>query len=284
VWPKGTKGVGLFSLVKCAVVVVPLRVFSPRDRDLFRLRRLLKTVPEGIDVVVADDSPCHDMRNLVAAHVLARRSGRYVNCFANDGAVFSIGKLRDAGVRAASTDYVLLHDVDFIAPEGIYAVIASHEFQTEALGDSIQSFCCIPVFFTSPVGWQLRLILRCGMRFGLIQSYLRSLFGLWLGRLVLGSSALLIRRSYYLELGGHSNEFIGHGAEDFEFLHRLSMLYPMGSRPLDYTIDCGTLGFEEKGFREYFSRYGRYSLEHNIVLFHLIHFQNLLLDNSLVGH
>jgi hypothetical protein len=252
-------------------LVVPLRAFSEYDRDIVRLRRLLKTTPAGVEVVVADDSPSLQVRSLVAELTNAREASKYVDFFTNEDAIFSIGRLRDAGVAASSGQFILLHDVDFNAPEYTYTSIASQDFRSQIFGSSDQDFCCIPVFFTSPAGWLLRHPTRFMLRFKFMQDYTRTLAGLWLGRLVLGSSALLIRRSHYIDAGGHSKAFNGHGGEDFEFLHRLSNAYPKGKRPTDYAFDCGPLGFEAKGFREYFSRYGQPTLAMNILLFHQWH-------------
>lgn len=252
-------------------LVIPLRVHSSRSRDIRRLRRLLKTIPVAIEVVVADDSPSVQTRNLIQKLTKSREASIYVDCFSSDGAVFSIGKLRDAGATAASGQHILLHDVDFSAPASTYILIASQKFRSKIFEKSEKAFCLIPVFFTSPAGLLLRHPTRLLLRFKYMQTYARTAAGAWLGRLVLGSSALLIRRSHYLDAGGHSKAFKGHGAEDFELLHRLSSAYPRGKRPSDYTFDCGPQGFEAKGFREYFSRYGRIALTINIYLIHLWH-------------
>src|SRR5690606_38667544 len=52
-----------------------------------------------------------------------------------------------------------------------------------------------------------------------------------------GSSAILVNRQHYMAIGGHHHSFKGHGAEDFELLHRLSSLAPWGERPEDYYSD-----------------------------------------------
>jgi predicted glycosyltransferase involved in capsule biosynthesis len=252
-------------------LVIPLRVHSRHSRDIRRLRRLLKTIPAEIEVVVADDSPSFQTRNLVAQLTKCRDKSMHVECFGKDGEPFSVGRLRDAGVAASRGQYILLHDVDFSAPESTYTLIASKDFRSRVFGNSDRAFCCIPVFFTSPAGWLFRYPTRLLLRFRFMQTYTRTTAGAWLGRLVLGSSALLIRRSHYLDAGGHSKAFKGHGAEDFEFLHRLSNAFPKGKRSSDYTIDCGPKGFETKGFREYFSRYGQLAMSMNIFFIHRWH-------------
>ena len=91
------------------------------------------------------------------------------------------------------------------------------------------------------------------------------------GRLVLGSSAILTRRTTLIDSGGHSEAFEGHGAEDFELLHRLSTAYPLGERPPDYAEDCGSAARPLTGFRAYFAQYGQAALAEGVFLYHPWH-------------
>ena len=90
-------------------------------------------------------------------------------------------------------------------------------------------------------------------------------------RVVLGSSAIAIRREALLDSGGHCGQFSGHGAEDFELMHRLSARYPQGGRPQDYLTDFGSRLAAERGFRAYFARYARAPLAEGLMLAHQWH-------------
>lgn len=252
-------------------LVIPFRAYCFRSRDLLRLRRLLIAVPNELEIVVADDSSNANIRQLVCRLVESRKNSIYLNCFDEHASIFSIGKLRDAGAKAATAKLILFHDVDFIAANHIYSKIGFGMLLEQLHKNENCAFCCIPVLFTSPAGWPLRRLLRFALRSSIGRKYLRSPIGLWAGRLVLGSSAILVNRMHYLDIGGHSNIFKGHGAEDFELLNRLSAIYRIGERPDNYPQDCGTLGFESCGFREYFSRYGRQAAAENIFLIHQWH-------------
>jgi predicted glycosyltransferase involved in capsule biosynthesis len=251
--------------------IVPFRAYCSRSRDLLRLRRLLITVPSELEIVVADDSSSENIRQLVCRLVESRINSIYLNCFVEHDSIFSIGKLRDAGAKAATAKLILFHDVDFIATNHIYSKIAFGTLLGGLHKNGNCAFCCIPVLFTSPAGWPLRRLLQFTLRSSIGRKHLRSPIGLWAGRLVLGSSAILVNRMHYLDIGGHSNIFKGHGAEDFELLNRLSAIYRIGERSDNYPQDCGTLGFESSGFREYFSRYGRQAAAQNIILIHQWH-------------
>ena len=131
-------------------------------------------------------------------------------------------------------------------------------FLKALFGDNPKAFACIPVLFLGKVATALTYELphRSGTRVQIATSVI-FFSKTKRGRLVLGSSAILTRRTTLIDTGGHSEAFEGHGAEDFELLHRLSTDYPLGERPTDYAEDCGSAARPLTGFRAYFAQYGR---------------------------
>jgi len=236
-------------------LVVPLRLTrAPASRTDQRLARLLRTVPSGCKAIVVDDT---------ASDSAAAATGRTVAGFAprarylrhrdTAAAPFSIGRLRDVGAAAAPDGLVLFHDVDFFAPPGIYrrldAALAGPLGRELAGG----GFLCLPVAFLSRLGTVAarRIDER---RWSAIASPWARRVGL-VDRLVMASSAMVVDRRVLLAHGGHSTAFTGHGAEDFELMHRLALSYPRGPRPPDYHVDYGARGADRGGFRAYFARY-----------------------------
>jgi predicted glycosyltransferase involved in capsule biosynthesis len=88
---------------------------------------------------------------------------------------------------------------------------------------------------------------------------------------VLASSAIVVHRRTLLAHGGHDPAFTGHGAEDFELMHRLSQSRPRGQRPSDYHVDYGARRADEGGFRAYFARYAEPLRDRGIHLAHAWH-------------
>ena len=87
-----------------------------------------------------------------------------------------------------------------------------------------------------------------------------------------GSSCIVMNKSDLLDMGGHDESYDGHGAEDFELLHRLSSRYPIKERPVDYTLNTGSGEIKEyRGFRAYFALYGEQVVEEKVSLVHLYH-------------
>ena len=252
-------------------LIVPYRVQTAGDESAKRLRTLLASIPDEIAVIVVDDSTSPDLRKQTEASVHQRSGATYINAFPGFERTFSVGRSRDVGTEAAKTEFVMFHDVDFMSASRTYTKLNSAAFLDALFADRPNAFACIPVLFLDRIGTAL----TCSLGLSRNQSTLRLLrHSLELtrrGRLVLGSSAILARRTTLLEAGGHSEQFEGHGAEDFELMHRLSLAYPLAERPTDYAEDCSSRAEPLTGFRSFFARYGEAPLAEGTVLYHLWH-------------
>jgi predicted glycosyltransferase involved in capsule biosynthesis len=246
--------------------VIPLRVTGDGRQALGRLRCLLRQMPEPITPVIADDTPEPDQRAAVARIAARYPRARHVVSDSTACETFSIGRLRDVGTQAAPDPLVLFHDVDFTAPPAFYRGLNTF-VQDPGIADDPSNTLCVPVYFLTPKGTRLYRLapgaswraLRAGCRRGLVD------------RLVKGSSAILAHRETLLAEGGHDPGFVGHGAEDFELLHRLAKRHPRGPRPANYHVDYGSRATTGEGFRAYFARYGQPPLDAGLALVHLWH-------------
>lgn len=267
----GVKQVAALPRVRRArvlTIVVPLRLTpSRRGVGLRRLARLMAALPPEFGAVVVDDSQAAADRDIAAAAVAVHRRARHLPHLATAQAPFSIGPLRDAGVAAAPDGMILLHDVDFFAPPEVYRRLAGHLRQT-GLAEAPGAFACVPVAFLSSAGSQLAR-LKPQALWPLLPRPLGRALGL-VERVTLGSSAILMHRRTALATP-HDPAFTGHGAEDFDLLHRLSLGFPRGERPADYRTDYGSRQAERGGFRAYFGRYGRPLLDAGLLLAHAWH-------------
>lgn len=250
--------------------VIPFRARSAADPNLDRLDGLLPRFPDDGRAIVVDDSLDAGARERLCT-IVARRgeTARVLRSEATAADAFSIGRLRDAGAAAAEDGIVMFHDVDFFAPAPVYARLA--ETLRGPVGDALASggFLCAPVAFLTRIG---TLAARtAGLRGwgALAQPWTRR--ARIVDRLVRGSSAIILERRTLLEIGGHSSAYEGHGAEDFELMHRLSLRAPRGPRPANYPVDYGSRAETAEGFRAYFARYAEPLLEAGVHLGHLWH-------------
>lgn len=235
-------------------IVTPIRLTTHhRHRALRRLSLLLAALPREIGAVIVDDSADRRDRAAVAAVAKAHPNARHLPHPESASAPFSIGRLRDAGAEAAPDGLVMFHDVDFFAPRSLYRRLAAH-LDAIALAKPPNAFVCVPVAFLSRRGSRL-----ARMAPGIVWPALSRPRARRLGIvefIALGSSAIVLHRRTLLGCGGHNQAFSGHGAEDFELMHRLSLAYPKGARPADFHVDYGSRAADTGGFRAYFGEYG----------------------------
>jgi predicted glycosyltransferase involved in capsule biosynthesis len=247
-------------------IVTPIRLTTHRRRSaLRRLSLLLTALPREIGAVIVDDSADPRDRAAVAEVVKAHPNARHLLHPESAGAPFSVGRLRDAGAEAAPDGLVMFHDVDFFAPQSLYRRLAAH-LDAIALAKSPNAFACVPVAFLSQFGSRLARMAPGSVWPALSRPRARRL-GI-VDRIVLGSSAIVLHRRTLLDGCGHDETFSGHGAEDFELMHRLSLAYPKGARPADFHVDYGSRAADTGGFRAYFGGYGAPLLAEGLYLAH----------------
>ncbi|GGO79567.1 hypothetical protein GCM10011348_14170 [Marinobacterium nitratireducens] len=255
-----------------ASIVIPIRARKVTDDSLQRLHRLLETIPASFETIVVDDgSP-----KKVSAQLQTITAQRADACFYRLNTRwrrFSLARSRNRGARLASTPVVIFHDVDFIGMPAMYARIAE-EIQLRELSKRPERFFCIPIgFLTEDATERFLQDLPGNQKLDRWSSELATpaSSGL-LQHFVKGSSCIVMNRDDLIAIGGHDETYDGHGAEDFELLHRLGERYPIGEKPQDYSLNTGSGPITAyRGFRAYFALYGEQVLEHGVTLVHLYH-------------
>jgi predicted glycosyltransferase involved in capsule biosynthesis len=247
-------------------IVIPLRAAPGQARDIRRLARLLAAATPALPAVVADDTADEAQRDRIA-RVVARFPGvRHVRCAETASEPFSIGKLRDRGAAAADGTTVMFHDVDFLAPTEVYRRLADLAPAEAAR----RGFFCVPVAFLTPFGALAFQLRRNAVWRRLARAAERPPRSL-AGRIVLGSSAIVVDRRRLEAVGGHDPAYVGHGAEDFDLMHRLSEAGGGASPPEDYACDYGARHATRGGFRAAFAAHGRPALAQGLLLVHQWH-------------
>lgn len=250
-------------------LVVPLRLQRGERRDLRRLTRLLAIVPHEIDIVVSDDTPDPALARRSGALIAARPGARHLHEPALDDAPFSIGRRRDRGAETVNTGIVLFHDVDFLTTRIGYQRLAAFAAAT-IWREGTAGFFCVPVFFLTALGTNL-FRLSPGASLQRLTMAGEAPPRALASRLVLGSSAIALTPEALAAVGGHDPRFTGHGAEDFDLLHRLSARFRDMPPPADYATDYGAREAMRGGFRAYFARCGRPVLGAGVALAHQWH-------------
>lgn len=254
-----------------ATIIVPIRV-NRRSKDaLIRLQRLLSFIPDCFEVVVVDDGSTRPRKNEISLLVMDRPQSRYLY-LPTQMQRFSLARARNRGAAYARSDVVLFHDLDFMGSTQTYLQIA--DVIRNKLAYAVKHhFFCVPVAFLTETGTQHYLqYLPCSSNATNWQFYQAAERDGEVKFLVQGSSCIVVRKDYFLEIGGHDESYDGHGAEDFELLHRLSSNYLIATRPADYPLNTGSGKISEyRGFRAFFALYGQDCVRSECVLIHLYH-------------
>lgn len=252
-------------------IIIPLRITEHVYEAELRLNRIIDTVPEeNFNILVVDygtpDKYSSVLNNINKDNV----------CIINIDCVtkpFSIGHARDIGVQYAKDSIVMFNDIDFYATQDMYKNIYN-EAVSRDMDKCAYDFFCVPVFFMSEPGTieSLRIMNEHVSPEKYINKILIENQNGYVDFPAFGSSAIVVNKYHYLSLGGHSRAFYGHGAEDYDILHRLSSYYQKGPRTKDYYTNTKSNDIREyKGFRAFFALYGIDVFMKGIYFLHLHH-------------
>ena len=252
-------------------LIIPLRLTPGTFEGPQRLQRLCETVPRDLfEILIVDYGTQEDC--LAPLQALAAE-GIEIARHPRPQKLFSIGGARDFGVQMARQKIIMFNDIDFLAPAEMYRRIHAEAMRRD-LATNMFDFFCVPVLFLTEAGsahWFAEQ--KAGRPF--VKTFEVS----WLEAnsddiqfTAFGSSAMVVNRHHYLSLGGHDPDFVGHGAEDYDILHRLAALAPKGPRPHDYETDYRDNNVRNYwGFRAFFALYGLDVFLAGIHLVHLWH-------------
>ncbi|MDH6269121.1 putative glycosyltransferase involved in capsule biosynthesis [Rhizobium sp. SG_E_25_P2] len=252
-------------------LIIPLRLTAETHEGELRLRRLAAVVPRDLfDIQIADygtsDSHAKPLRLLEAGGVEVVRHPRPEK-------LFSIGKVRDFGAAMARNPVIMFNDIDFYGTPAMYRAIHAEAMRRDMARNRFEFFTA-PVLFLTEAG-----VNRWFADMADDLPFIKQFTPEWLDAqsdliqfTAFGSSAMVVNREHYLSLGGHAPGFSGHGAEDYDLLHRLSSLSPRGPRPHAYLTDFKDNGVRHYcGFRSFFALNGLEAFAAGIHLVHLWH-------------
>jgi predicted glycosyltransferase involved in capsule biosynthesis len=252
-------------------LIIPIRLTGATFEGAERLARICDVVPQDLfDILISDYGTAAEHRAPIDE--AEARSIRVVR-HPSPHDLFSIGRARDFGVQMSTAPVILFNDIDFLGTEAMYRAIHA-EVVRRGMAQNPFDFFCAPVLFLTESGTRDWLAARDDAKpfSGSLTVEALEQEQVDVQSVAYGSSAMVINRNHYLSLGGHDPRFTGHGAEDYDLLHRLSTLSPKGPRPHDYFTDYKDNGVRKYwGFRPFFALYGLDVLPRGIHLVHLWH-------------
>lgn len=259
---------------KLITAIIPVRLSTDFLYDeIARIERILSTLPDCFSALVVDYGTSIERSGEIRS--LSLSSGVKVVRVESSGQPFSVGHARDIGAQHASTPLVMFHDIDFLLSKESYEKICL-EARLKGMPDNAYAFFALPgAYLTEPFTREYLDLHASGdgafadaRVHNAVMTYDKGVFD----QLTFAISAIVVNRLHLLAIGGHDKSFTGHGAEDFELMHRLSSYYPRGPRPRDYYNNTRSNSIAQyEGFRAYYALYGIDIFQRGTILSHLWH-------------
>ncbi|MEZ8028845.1 hypothetical protein [Enterovibrio norvegicus] len=184
------------------------------------------------------------------------------------GELFSIGKCRNQGAKLAKSEYIMFQDVDLFSSVSIYESILDRLREREYFND-VELIPCL--YLTKEFCQEFDEVDNSSFEAKIKKAYLENDSSI-IEMYAPSSSCLLINRKFYLCSGGVSEEFIGHGYEDFDLHIRLCEQANKFYRTHDFGSDEYSYdSLEYRGYRPYLSMFGRQLMNDGIYFCHHWH-------------
>lgn len=196
--------------------IIPLRVNSTRGDAFERVAyfQLDTRLPRQVGFIVVDDGSPGDAR--IELESLCASLGLGYIHIESAASSFSVGRCRNVGAMHASSQYVLMQDVDLMPYPGFYQSLLD-EIEVQGLDHDAKKFLMVPCVSLTKEGTERFLATGSDLRAR------KFLHHAWEGEKTLiekvstGTSANLYNRLWFLSRGGNCEEFEGWGYEDYEF-------------------------------------------------------------------
>lgn len=246
--------------------------FFTRNRDDYlyeRARQFIRfeSSAEGIHRIIVDfGSPSFisdEMEQLCAGHGM-----KFIR-MERTGEPFSSGVCRNVGVQHARTEFISFQDIDLSAPESFYTRLIEHVRRAPQYFNHLE---CIPCLYLTKEGTKEYEAQDQEAASATFMNYFRESDSTRVQMYAPATSSIIARRAFYLAMGGMRDEFFGHGYEDFEMMNRLAWKANRFVRSHDYYSHAYKYSsLEYKGYRSFFSLFGRANMAAGLFFCHLYH-------------
>ncbi|MBB4231771.1 hypothetical protein [Rhizobium mongolense] len=254
--------------------IIPIRLSKEKLYDeVERIDRIVATLPDMYSVIIVDYGT-DSVRSKELKDAAERNNIELVRV-ETEREPFSIGAARDIGTQHSKTPLVMYHDIDFLMSTENYLRVVS-ECRLRDMPQNAYAFFALPGAYLTREFTERYLELHssgdASFADALVHDGVMRHEKKVFEHSTFAISAIVANRHHLLAIGGHDTSFTGHGAEDFELMHRLTSYYERGPRPHDYyknTKNNSILEYE--GFRAFYALYGIDVFQRGTVIAHLWH-------------
>lgn len=261
------------SIAPTLTIIIPLRVTEARSDLVERVSFILSdpSLPDSASILVVDDgSPRHHFESLQKA--IEGKPIDLISTGAKHYQTFSFSRARNCGAQHATGEYVLFLDADLTPYPGFFNDLYQ-ELRHMIAGGYVNDFLMIPCLYLTEEGYKIFLQTpENERRFRFINAMLEGNSDI-IEQYSTGTSAILLRRDYYLVRGGYDPKFKGWGFEDYEFICRLirrSRQFPISHNWL--RSDSNFMKIKQyEGWKAVYRLHGEWLARKGIWLFHVPH-------------
>jgi predicted glycosyltransferase involved in capsule biosynthesis len=254
-------------------VIMPIRLTRSREDYADRVGFFLEdtNLPSGVSLVVVDDGSRPEFLELLRARASDPRI-TVLSTGRKHYELFNIAHARNYGAQRAPGEFLLFLDADLIPYPGFFSDLF-REIEIMEMHQQAQNFLMCPVIYLTQAGYEkFNSLPRTLRRQFFISAMLRGDRQL-VEKYSCGTSAIVVRKDYFLARGGNDTRFEGWGYEDYEFANRLirrSQLFP---HPEDWMNMGGNFATvkEYKGWKSAYRLHGDWLAQKGIWLFHAPH-------------
>jgi len=250
--------------------IVPIFYNNKKSYILDRAKEIINffEMHKDLELIIADASKLH-LLNSTSSNV------KVINIKYHKKE-FSPAIVRNLAVEHATKKYLFFLDVDLAFSERFIASLKK-EIE-EQLVNNKKKFLMLPCFYLSAEG--TKFYEESDNKVKVIEEFRESLLlgeNKLVDRLAINTSAILLEKDYFIKIGKFSEDFFGHGGEDFEFIHRLISLSPhsLCNTQEYYYDEVEQFPLNYKGFRKYMAYYSLEYIFSDLVLLHKWHERTL---------
>lgn len=255
-------------------VIVPTKI---GDARAYLVDSVMNTfmddrLPDGVDVLVVDDGSEPDHLERLRQAIAGTEHISLVQTGARPDDVFSLPRIRNFGAQQARSDYLLFMDADLAPYPGFFRDLLD-EIEDMAERGGANDFLMVPCLYLTEAGRALfETIAPDRRRTRFINAMLEGDRSL-VRQHSTGTSAVVVRRDYYLVRGGNDPSFTGWGYEDYEFGNRLARRAGKFAEPADWLRGEGNFMKLKSyvGWKAAYLLNGDWLARKGIWLFHLPH-------------
>jgi predicted glycosyltransferase involved in capsule biosynthesis len=239
-----------------------------QKKDNYIVKRTIELIQlfqeyKGVELIIADASKLHIFHTISSNIKVVKLNFTIKN--------FSPALARNKAVKYATKKYIFFLDIDLSFNEQFIQELIYEVQQT--IEKQKCKFLMLPCLYLTKKG--TKLFEDSENKTKVINKLRDSLMlgdNELVARIAVNTSAIVLEKDYFELIGRFSEDFMGHGGEDFELLHRLVSFSPHSRISKEYYIDkVEQFPADYQGFRRYMAYYSLPYLFSNLVLVHRWH-------------